>query len=261
MRRLSALLPPTRVRRGVVPPLLLLALWEVVGRAGLIDARVLPLPEAVLRTAWRELVSGALLRNLSASLIRDLAGFLGGAALGLLVGTGLGVSRWAERLVLPAFNGVRQIAILAWIPLISVWFGMGDAAKIVFILLSAFPPVMLNTFEGVRSAPPALGEVARALGFTAWQRVTRLFMPAALPSILTGVHLGSIYAWLAAVAAEYFMSAGPGIGGLIIAGRERFEMELVLFGMILLGGVGFLINLAAETAEKRLLHWSVERSR
>ncbi len=261
MMRLSALLPSVRVRRGITLPLLLVAAWEAVGHAGLIDARILPLPEAVLRTAWRELVSGDLLRNLSASLIRDLLGFFGGTALGLLVGTVLGMSRWAERLVLPTFNGLRQIAILAWIPLISLWFGIGDAAKIVFILVSTFTPVVLNTFEGMRSTPPALVEVGRALGFTAWQRVRRLFIPAALPSILTGVHLGLIYAWLAAVGAEYFMTAGPGIGGLIIAGRERFEMDLVLFGMILLGAVGFVINLGAETAEKRLLHWSVEHGR
>jgi sulfonate transport system permease protein len=249
-----------RVRRGAVLPLLLLALWQGASLAGLVDARLLPPPEAVLRTAWRELASGDLVVDLSASLVRDVAGFSGGAVLGLLAGVLLGISRRAERVVLPTFNGFRQIAILAWIPLISLWFGMGDTAKIVFILLSAFTPVALNTFEGVRGAPPALVEVARALGFTPWQRVTRLFLPAALPSVLTGIHLGLIYAWLAAVGAEYFMTAGPGIGGLIIAGRERFEMDLVLFGMILLGAVGFLINLGAAAMERRLLHWSAEHA-
>ncbi len=137
---------------------------------------------------------------------------------------------------------------------------MGDTAKVVFILFSALVPVVLNTFEGVRGAPAPLREVAAALRFTPWQSLTRLVLPAALPSIATGVHLALIYAWVASVGAEYFMTVGPGIGGLIIAGRERFDMSLVLLGMMVLGVVGFLINSAASLLERRLLRWSPSHS-
>ena len=82
-----------------------------------------------------------------------------------------------------------------------------------------------------------------------------MFLPSATPSILTGVHLALIYSWLATVAAEYFMTVGPGIGGLIIAGRERFQMDLVMLGVVILGVVGFSLNTGASLLEARLLRW------
>jgi sulfonate transport system permease protein len=245
-----------RAARGTALPLLILAAWELASRTHMVDQRILPPLETIAQTAARELLHRSLLFDLAVSLARDMAGFVGGTIVGMVLGTILGVSRLAERLVLPTFNGLRQIAILAWIPLIALWFGFGDTAKVVFILLSAFVPVVLNTFQGVRATAPHLMEVATALRFTRLQRITRLFLPGALPSILIGVHLALIYSWVAAIGSEYFMTVGPGIGGLIIAGRERFEMDLVLLGMLMLGIVGFLINRVASVIEARLLRWS-----
>jgi len=244
-----------RAWRGAVLPLALLAVWELASRTGMVDPRILPPIERVARTAIDQVVNQDLLGNLGASLLRDMIGFLLGTFAGLAVGTLLGLSRLADRLLMPSFNGLRQIAILAWIPLISMWFGVGEAAKVVFIMAAAFIPVVLNTHEGMRSASRQLVEVARTLTFTRWQVLTRLYLPSALPSIATGVHLALIYAWVASIGSEYFMAVGPGIGGLIIAGRERFEMDLVMLGILLLGLVGYLINRAASSFEARLLRW------
>jgi len=241
--------------RGAVLPILLLVAWELTSHSGTVDPRILPPLELVAQTAFDQVVHEGLLRNLAASLLRDIAGFTLGSLLGIAVGTTLGLSRIADRLFMPSFNGLRQIAILAWIPLISIWFGVGEAAKIVFIMAAAFIPVVLNTHEGIRSASTQLIEVARTLTFTRWQLVTRLYLPSALPSIATGVHLALIYAWVASIGSEYFMTIGPGIGGLIIAGRERFQMDLVMLGILILGLVGFLINRGASAIEKRLLRW------
>jgi sulfonate transport system permease protein len=241
--------------RGAVLPILLLAAWELTSHSGTVDPRIRPPLEFVAQTAFDQVVHEGLLRNLAASLLRDIAGFTLGSLLGIAVGTTLGLSRIADRLFMPSFNGLRQIAILAWIPLISIWFGVGEAAKIVFIMAAAFIPVVLNTHEGMRSASTQLIEVARTLTFTRWQLVTRLYLPSALPSIATGVHLALIYAWVASIGSEYFMTIGPGIGGLIIAGRERFQMDLVMLGILILGLVGFLINRGASAIEKRLLRW------
>lgn len=93
------------------------------------------------------------------------------------------------------------------------------------------------------------------LRFSRVQLVRRVFLPAAAPSILTGIHLALIYSWLATVAAEYFMTAGPGIGGLIIAGRERFQMEFVMLGVVILGLVGFALNHGASALESGALRW------
>ena len=241
--------------RGAVLPILLLAAWELTSHSGTVDPRILPPLELVAQTTFDQVVHEGLLRNLAASLLRDIAGFTLGSLLGIAVGTTLGLSRIADRLFMPSFNGLRQIAILAWIPLISIWFGVGEAAKIVFIMAAAFIPVVLNTHEGMRSASTQLIEVARTLTFTRWQLVTRLYLPSALPSIANGVHLALIYAWVASIGSEYFMTIGPGIGGLIIAGRERFQMDLVMLGILILGLVGFLINRGASAIEKRLLRW------
>jgi sulfonate transport system permease protein len=244
-----------RALRGLVVPVLLVAAWELSNLLHLVDSRLLPPPEAIARTAWRQITEEQLLYHLSASLLRDFAGFSLGAGIGIVIGTFLGLSRLADRLFTPSFNGLRQIAILAWIPMISIWFGVGEAAKIVFIMVAASIPMVLNTYEGIRSVSTQLVEVGQVLTFTRWQLVTRLYLPSALPSIATGVHLALIYAWIASIGAEYFMTVGPGIGGLITAGRERFQMDLVILGILILGLVGFGINRAASMLEARLTGW------
>ncbi|MDH7785385.1 ABC transporter permease [Ochrobactrum sp. GPK 3] len=182
-------------------------------------------------------------------------GFAIGAVLGIAFAAALASSRLADRLVMPTFNGLKQISLLAWIPLISVWFGFGEQAKIVFVALAAFIPIVLNTYDGMRAAPADLLEVGHALKFNRRQRIQRIYLPSAMPSIATGVHLGLIYSWLATVGAEYFLAVGPGIGG-----RERFDMAMVMVGVIILGLVGFSLNRLAYTLEAYLLRWQPKRS-
>lgn len=244
-----------RIRRGLTLPLLLLLAWEASSRFGLVDIRFLPPIEDVILTAKQEIIDNGLVGQLGSSLLRNIAGFLIGAVLGISFGTLLAVVNIADRLIMPTFNGIKQISLLAWIPLISVWFGFGEQAKIVFVALAAFIPIALNTHDGIKDAPRELVEVGRALRFNSWQRISRIYLPVALPSIATGIHLGLIYSWLATVGAEYFLAVGPGIGGLVIAGRERFDMALVMVGVIILGIVGFAFNRLAGAAERRLLRW------
>jgi sulfonate transport system permease protein len=139
--------------------------------------------------------------------------------------------------------------------LISVWFGMGDGGKIAFLALAAFFPLVLNTFEGVRSVPRELIELSRVLRFNQWQVWRRLVLPAAAPSILTGVQLALIYSWSACLGAEYLLQAGQGIGNLLQDGQEHYLMDLVLFGVVVVGAVGFAINRLARSLEGRLLRW------
>ncbi len=246
-----------KIRRGLTLPVFLLVVWEVSSRSGLVDARFLPSLEHVFLTAKHELIDNDLIGELGFSLFRNVVGFFIGSGIGIVFGTVLALSRAADALITPTFNGLKQISLLAWIPLISIWFGFGEQAKIVFVAIAAFIPVVLNTYEGMRNAPRDLLEVGHALKFTPLQRITRIFLPSALPSIATGVHLGLIYSWLATVGAEYFLAIGRGVGGLIIAGRERFDMALVMVGVIILGLVGFILNRLAATLESYLLRWRV----
>ena len=182
-------------------------------------------------------------------------GFVIGAAPGLAVGALLGWSRWAERLVGLSFHTLKQISLFAWIPMLSMWFGLGDAAKVAFVAMAAFFPVVLNTLEGLRSVPREYLEVARVYEFSVWQTLRRVVAPAAAPSLFTGIQLSLIYSWLATLGAEYLLASGKGIGNTLIDGREHFWMDLVLFGVVVVGLVGFALNALLGALEKRLLAW------
>jgi sulfonate transport system permease protein len=247
--------PAVALRRGLFLPLLLLAAWEAGSHSGLVNPQFLPPLENVGNVAWQEVSSGELIQALAASLKRDLLGFALGAGIGVLIGLLLGLSGIADRIFTTWFNGLKQIALLAWIPLISLWFGFDEAAKVVFIALAVAIPVILNTVDGVRATPAKLLEVGKVFRFNRLQFIWSIYLPAATPSLLTGLHLGLIYAWLATIGAEYFMAAGPGIGGLIISGRERFEMALVMLGIVVVGLVGFCVDRGASWVERRLITW------
>lgn len=241
--------------RGWAVPVGLVLLWWLATDRQWVDTRIVPGPPAVVEAAWQAARGGELAHNLGASLGRNLAGFALGSLIGLPFGVLLGLSRLAERLAGPTFHAAKQIALFAWIPLLSAWFGFGEPAKVAFVALSVFYPVALNSFEGIRATRRELYEVARVLGLSPAQRLFRLVLPSAAPAIFTGLHLGLIYAWLATIGAEYFFSAGPGIGNSMIDGREHFEMDQVIYGVLVVGGVGLLLNRLAAWIESRTLAW------
>jgi sulfonate transport system permease protein len=239
--------------RGAVLPIVAIALWWAISEAHLVKSGLLVSPADVLRTAWQQIVSGALVRALSASLAREASGFVIGTLGGLLLGSTLGLSRIATRLIGPSFDTFKQISLFAWIPLISVWFGLGDAAKIVFLSLAALLPVTAHTCDGIHAVPRAYIEVARAFRYTRLQMIGYVILPAALPSIFTGIYLALIYSWLATLGAEYLLVAGSGIGNTLVDGSEQFRMDLVLFGIIVVGITGWALNALARAAERAVL--------
>lgn len=245
----------TKKLRGLVVPGAALALWALSVRFQLVNTRVLVPPSKVLAFFLKELGEGTLASALGASLVRDLTGFVIGSSAGVAVGALLGLSPLSDRLFGPTFNAARQVALFAWIPLLSVWFGSGEQAKVVFISLAAFYPVVLNTQLGVRSVSPEHLDVARALELTLAQRVRKVVVPSALPSVFSGLHLALIYAWLGTIGAEYLLAPAPGIGNLMIDGREQFAMDKVLVGVIVVGVVGALLNALATRLEARVVHW------
>jgi sulfonate transport system permease protein len=244
-----------RLARGAALPALLLACWWAAFHFAWTDSVMLVPIDKVWDTALRMSSNGQLWTALGASLARDLAGLVLGSLAGFALGCALGLSRLLENLVGPSFHTLKQISLFAWIPLISLWFGLGDSAKVVFIALAAFFPVMLNTFEGIRSVPRELIEVGRVCALSPLQMLRHVVLPSALPSIFNGVHLALIYAWLATLGAEYLLTSGIGIGNLLTDGREHLWMDQVLLGIVIVGLVGFALNLAASRIESRLLRW------
>ena len=241
--------------RGFVLPVVLLAIWQSAFQFGWVRTDFLAPPLKVWDTAVKLVSNGYLWESLSASLRRDLIGFVIGTLMGLVVGTAMGMSRLVDKLLGPSFHTVKQVSLLAWIPLISLWFGLGDPAKVAFLSLAAFFPTVLNTYEGIRSVPRELLEVARVFDFSRWQLIRRIVLPAALPSILTGVQLALMYSWIATLGAEYVLTSGAGIGNLMVDGREHFWFDQVILGVIVVGLVGYSLNLLSQFAERRLLGW------
>jgi sulfonate transport system permease protein len=256
---MSAAVDPYRPARwrGFVVPLVLLALWYVATQYKLVNTLLVARPDKVITTAITQFREGGIVAPLLASLRRDLLGFALGSGAGLVLGFALGMSRVTDRLLGPSFHAAKQVALFAWVPLLSVWCGSGEMAKVVFIALAAFYPVVLNTQEGVRSVSREYLEVARVYRFSRWQTIRKVIAPAALPSIFAGVHLALNYAWLGTLGAEYLLQPAPGIGNLMIEGRESFAMDKVLLGIILAGAVGASMKTRAPHQETPPHRWGV----
>jgi sulfonate transport system permease protein len=246
-----------RFARGLVLPVALVLIWFGVTHLNLVNARLVVRPERAFWTAIEQYRSGAVVRPLLASLGRNLTGLAIGTLLGLIAGGTLGVSRLAERVIGPSLHAAKQVAIFAWIPLISVWFGVGEPAKIVFIALSAFYPVVLNTHQGVRSVSRDYIEVAAVYEFSRWHVLRKVIVPGAIPSIFAGFRLALIYAWLATLGSEYLLAAAPGIGNLMIEGREALAMDKVMVGIVLAGLLGAGLGALAGRLERHVLRWRV----
>ncbi|QHI97767.1 ABC transporter permease subunit [Xylophilus rhododendri] len=238
--------------RGLVVPAVALVLWAVAARLDWVNSALLVSPAQVAATFWELIVTGRLWLALQASLARELTGLTIGVASGLVLGALLGLWPRFSRIVGPSFNTFKQISLFAWIPLISVWFGLGDVAKVVFLSLAALVPVVVNTADGIRNTPASLLEVARVYGYTRAQTILQVVLPAAAPSIFTGFYLALVYSWLATIGAEYLLVAGRGVGNLLIEGSEHFQMDLVIAGMVTLGLVGWAMNALARAAERAL---------
>jgi sulfonate transport system permease protein len=242
--------------KGMALPILAFAAWELAGRSHAVRSAALFVSPGQVAAVGLSLVrGGSFWPALAASLERLFAGFALGAAAGLALGAALGFSRRAERAIAPTFHALKQVSIFAWIPLIGMWFGLGEGGKIAVLAWAAFFPMFLNTLEGVRSVPRDLLEAGKAYAFTRPQLARNVIVPAAMPSILTGVSLSLLYAWLAALGAEYMLSSGIGLGTILLDGRDHAQMDQVLFAMIAVGGIGLGLHALARLAEGRLLRW------
>jgi sulfonate transport system permease protein len=246
------------LRRSLLVPALLLIAWIIASHNGLLHSNLLVPPERVLMLPFGDEAGQQIWAALAASIARMAAGFAMGAVGGVGFGLAIGMSLAAQRALAPSFNALRQITLFAWIPLLTAWFGNGDGAKIVYIALSAFFPLAFNTYEGIRNIPATYVEVARVLRFTPRQRVTRLLLPGALPSICIGVQVALITAWIGTVGAEYAMGAGRGLGSFLLQGREQFRMDAVLLGVLVLALVGYAINVAFSRMLRPFLLWQGE---
>jgi ABC-type nitrate/sulfonate/bicarbonate transport system permease component len=242
--------------------LLFFALWWGVS---LLNAHVLkvfnpillPAPDEVMRAGIKMAASGELLKHITASLSRVVWGFSIAATLGIVVGTALGRSRLLEHLIEPMLEMLRPIPPLAFLPMMVLWFGIGEASKVAFIAYAAFFPIFTTTIEGIKYVDPVLIRAASSLGASERQIFWHVVLPAATPNIITGMRLAFGLSFFVIVAAE-FIAADSGLGFLINDARTFFLVSNMLLGAAVIGIIGVLANVLLRKLEGRLLRWRQE---
>lgn len=246
---------PTRSWQSLLLPLALLLAWQASNSFGWVDANILTSPLDVLRSLLTGFADASLPEAMALSLGRALTGLVLGGGAGFALGLLLGLSRASERLLGPSLSALRQVALFAWVPLLTAWFGLGEAAKGVFVGLAAFFPLFIATQRGVASLSPQLGEAARALRLDLPRRLRLLVLPGAAPAIFAGLRLSLIYAWLGTIGAEYFMPSDGGIASLMLGAQQLFRMDQVMAAMLLIGLVGALLGHLGQRLESRATRW------
>jgi sulfonate transport system permease protein len=239
---------------GALLPVLAIVLLEVAARAGWIQSRLLPPPSEIAQTLWWLFQQGQLPSHVAASSVRVFTGFAIGAGLALVIGALVGLSHRAERLLDPSFQALRAIPSLAWVPLLLLWLGIDESPKLVLIAIGAFFPVYMGVASGFRDVDRKLVEVARMAGLSKLGLVRRVLLPAALPSVMTGLRNGLSLAWMFMVAAE-LIAATKGLGYLLTDGRETGRADIVLAAIVLLALLGKVSDTGMAFVERRWLAW------
>lgn len=220
--------------KGLLLPLLLLGAWQWASGQGAAAAYVFVPLGGLAQTLWHLAVSGELWLHVHTSLGRTLLGLGLGSTLGIAVGTLMAQSRVADRLIGPLYHSLRQVPLLGLIPLLGLWVGNGNSAKLLVIVLAAFYPTVLNTSEGIRHVETRLREVGKMLTLGPVQSFFKILLPAALPSIFTGFSHALAFSWLACMGGELLFSAGPGLGALLLNGEVTGQMDQVLLAVVLI---------------------------
>jgi sulfonate transport system permease protein len=235
-------------------PLLLLIVWQIVSDKHLLNASVFPSPKRIAAALVQMIGKGTYHQHIIASVLRVLRGFLLGSFTGLLVGTLAALSPWLNQ-ALAAFIGIfRPIPAIAYIPLLILWLGIGEESKVAVIFVGALWPVLLNTIHGIKSTDPKLMELGEVLEKSYWQKLTKIVLPSALPSIFTGLRLGISSAWTCVVTAE-MIAASKGVGFLISFGRELAQPAVMFIGIGSIGIIGLLIDAGVLRLQRKVIYW------
>ncbi|MGC4044810.1 MAG: ABC transporter permease subunit [Armatimonas sp.] len=237
-----------------IVPLTLLLLWEALAHTSYLPPRILPAPEAALAVGGKLLANGTLLKHLGVSTSRALMGLAIGGSIGFLLGLLTGSLPLAEKLLDTTVQMLRAVPNLALVPLVILWFGIGEEAKVVLIAAGVFFPLYLNTYHGVRTVDAGLKEMARVYGLRGFAFFSQILFPGALPSILVGLRFALGSMWLTLIAAEA-LAAESGIGFLTTTAREFMQTDVVLVGTLLYALLGKGADALARLLEKRLLPW------
>lgn len=241
--------------RGLLLPVVLIILWQYTSGLSASHAYAFVPLQEIGRTLVVLIESGELWINFYGSVERTGLGLL----LGVIAGIGLGLLMYYSRLVLllinPLYNAIRQVPLLGLTPLIGLWLGNGDEAKVFIIALAAFYPMVLNTYEGLRNVDGRFREVGQVYGFNRWQQFHLVLWPAALPGIVTGLLLAIPFAWITCIGSELLFNAGAGLGNLMMTAEASARMDIILICALVVTLLGVAMNYVVTLIGNYLLRW------
>ncbi|MDX1994698.1 MAG: ABC transporter permease subunit [bacterium] len=235
-------------------PLGILVVWQALVVFGVIPQRILPAPTSVLQTAYTLFTERGLAEDIAVSTARALTGLLIGGGIGFVLGMLNGLFPVSEKLLDTTIQMIRTIPHLALVPLVILWFGIDEKARIFLIALGVFFPMYVNTFMGIRYVDKGLIEMGRVYRLSTPSLFWNIILPGALPSILLGVRLALGVMWLTLIVAET-IAANAGLGFLASQAREFMRTDVIVFIIVTYALLGKLADVIARLLERTLLRW------
>jgi sulfonate transport system permease protein len=239
---------------GLIVPVILLVVWEILSRIGVFAPNLLPAPSMVAIALYELAINGTLFSHIAITLYRVLLGFFLGAAVATFVGGLTGYSPTFRQFLDPLLQALRNVPSLAWVPLFILWLGIFETSKIALIAVGVFFPVYLNLMSGIQGVDRKLVEVGRIYRLNSFQLIRRVFLPATLPSYIVGLRSGLGLGWMFVVAAE-LMGASQGLGFLMVDGQTTGRAAIIIASLILFAVFGKLTDAILATIGHRLIAW------
>lgn len=235
--------------------LLVLAVWTILEKRGSLNTVIMPAPSKILSTFISLVKSGQLWKNLTISLLRVLKGYLLAASLGVILGILIGLFRHLNRLTDLLIQIIKPIPPIAWIPLVILWFGIGEEGKVFLIFLGGFFTILTNVVDGIRQTDRKLIEVSQAMETPFLKHIFLLVIPHSAPNIFTGLRVGLSSCWMCVVAAE-LVSSTTGLGYMIMNARQFGQTDVVIVGMLTIGVLGKVMDSLLKVVEKAVIRWA-----
>lgn len=232
----------------------IISVWTIMSNQGHLNTIILPAPNSILETIVELVADGALFTNMIISVSRVLQGYLLAAFLGITLGILIGLSKHLDRVTELIIQMIKPIPPIAWIPLVILWFGIGESGKVFLIFLGGFFTILINVVDGIHQTDPKLVEVSRSMETPFWKHISLMVIPGAAPNIFTGLRTGLSSCWMCVVAAE-LVSSTTGLGYLIMDARQFGQTDVVIVGMLTIGIVGKIMDSLLRYAEKKTLRW------
>jgi sulfonate transport system permease protein len=241
---------------GLIVPVAVAVIWFVATYYVWLPEQLLPPPQLVYQSfveLWQE---GELQFHVQVSLTRLGASVFLGASIGVVLGVAMAISVRIKQLLFPSFNLLAQFPVIGWVPILVIILGIDEPLKIWAIAVAVLPPVTINVYRGIRQIPRLLLEAADVLQFSILDVFKKLIIPATLPNFFSGLRQGLMQGWLTLVFVE-LLASSEGIGYLMVWGRQLMQMDLIVVAMIVIGIIGFTIDVSLGFIERRLQPWQL----